>query len=55
MEFTSDTYLPKILCPVMMLHAEDDDKIPIELAKRLYESAHANGKKNIDLNFDRRF
>ena len=46
MEFTSDIYLPKILCPVMMLHAEDDDKIPIELAKKLYESARADGKKN---------
>merc|ERR1712106_211646 len=51
MEFTSDIYLPKILCPVMMLHAEDDDKIPIELAKKLYESARAVGKKNIEFNF----
>jgi len=51
MEFTSDIFLPKILCPVMMLHAEDDDKIPIELAKKLYESARADGKKNIDFHF----
>merc|ERR1712013_469056 len=51
MKFTSDIFLPKILCPVMMLHAEDDDKIPIELAKKLYESARADGKKNIDFHF----
>lgn len=51
MEFSSDLYLPKILCPVLMLHAEDDDKIPIHLAKKLYESARADGKKNIKFNF----
>lgn len=51
MEFTSDVYLPKILCPVLMLHAEDDDKIPIQLAHKLYESARAVGKKNIEFNF----
>eukprot|EP00092_Neocalanus_flemingeri_P047907 GFUD01054450.1.p1 GENE.GFUD01054450.1~~GFUD01054450.1.p1 ORF type:complete len:311 (+),score=71.16 GFUD01054450.1:185-1117(+) len=51
MEFNSDIFLPKILCPVMILHAEDDDKIPIELAQKLYESARAVGKKNIEFHF----
>jgi len=51
MEFTSDIYLPKILCKVMILHAEDDDKIPIELAKKLYDSAKEDGKEDIKFYF----
>jgi len=51
MEFNSDLYLPKILCPVMILHAEDDDKIPIVLAQKLYESTRALGKKNIEFHY----
>ena len=47
MEFNSDEYLPKIHCPVMILHAEDDDKIPVELAKKLYDTTREHGKKNM--------
>ena len=41
--------LPSIRCPVMILHAEDDDTISIQLAKKLFEGAKKSGRssKNI--------
>jgi len=49
MEFNSDEHLPHVPSPVLVLHAEDDDKIPVELGQKLFETVKAAGKNNIEL------
>lgn len=39
-QLNTDDYLYRVKCPVLILHAEDDHKIDISLAKKLYDSAH---------------
>merc|ERR1712130_381847 len=46
-EFQSDAWLSKILCPVMVLAAEDDERIPLSLTNKLVEKAAKDGKENI--------
>lgn len=56
MEFNSDFWLPQVDCPVMILHAKGDEKIPIHLAEKLFETVKASGKVNIEFNsFDETF
>ena len=38
--------LPSIRCPVMILHAEDDDTISIQLAKKLFAGAKKSGRSS---------
>jgi len=47
MEFNSDEHVADINCPIMILHAEDDDKVPIELGFKLYEAAKKKHKKDV--------
>jgi len=49
MEFNSDKHLPNVPSPVMVLHAEDDDMVPVGLGKKLFETVKAAGKENIEL------
>ena len=49
MEFKSDAWISEIACPVKILHAEDDDTINIELARKLLKAAKAGGKDTIDM------
>jgi len=48
MEFNTDYWVARIPCPVLVLHAKGDQKIPISLAEKLLESAKSEGKKNIE-------
>ena len=36
-------------CPVLLLHAEDDPKIPVRLAASLVDTVTAAGKTNVQL------
>jgi len=47
--FKTDEYLPKVLCPVIVLHAEDDRVVPFILGKKLVETTKDAGKSNIEL------
>jgi len=49
MEFNSDFWVPKIFCPVMILHAKEDAKIPFALAEKLFNDVKDAGKNNIEL------
>jgi len=49
MEFNSDCWVPNIYCPVMILHAKDDAKIPFALAEKLFNDVKEAGKRNIKL------
>lgn len=49
MEFNSDFWVPKIYCPVMILHAKEDAKIPFALAEKLFNDVKEAGKTNIEL------
>jgi len=45
--FESDKWLPAVKCPVLMMHAEDDNVIPYNLATNLHKEAVDAGKENI--------
>ena len=47
MEFNSDEWIKDVQCPVLILHAQDDEKIPIKMAYKLYECATEGGKKGV--------
>ena len=47
MEFNTDVHLPRVPCPVLILHAEDDPKIPVRLAGKLYNASLAAGKQDV--------
>ena len=49
MEFNTDVHLPRVPSPVLILHAEDDPKIPVRLAGKLYNSSLAAGKQDVQL------
>ena len=41
--------LARVQCPVLLLHAEDDPKIPVRLAASLVDTVTAAGKTNVQL------
>ncbi|XP_012276941.1 monoacylglycerol lipase ABHD12 isoform X2 [Orussus abietinus] len=44
LRFESDKHIEKIQCPIMILHAEDDNVIPFALGEKLYKAAlHFHG------------
>ena len=45
--FQSDKWLTHIPCPVLVLAAEDDERIPISLTTKLVEKARKEGKENL--------
>ena len=56
MQFLSDVWIREIACPTVIIHAEDDDTININLARKLFKAAVNEGKHNIDMiTVDRRY
>jgi len=54
--FHSERYIQQIGCPVLILHAEDDYRIPISQGIQLFENAKAAGKKDVEFfKFDAKF
>ena len=47
LSFESDKWLPAVKCPVLMMHAEDDNVVPYHLAQKLHKEAIDAGKDNI--------
>ena len=47
MEFKSDERIKNIPCPIMIIHARGDKKIPIRLGQKLYQAAVSGGNKNV--------
>ena len=45
--FETEKWLPAVRCPVLLLHAEDDNVIPYNLAVKLHQEARLAGKENI--------
>ena len=41
--------LARVQCPVLLLHAEDDPKVPLRLAAQLVDTVTAAGKTNVKL------
>ncbi|XP_043473987.1 lysophosphatidylserine lipase ABHD12 isoform X2 [Leptopilina heterotoma] len=39
LRFQSDQHITKVKCPIMILHAEDDNVVPFSLGEKLFESA----------------
>ena len=48
-QFNTDQHLLSLHTPLLILHAEDDDKIPVELARRLVEDLKTGGKTDVTL------
>ena len=48
-EFRTDEHLASVNTPLLVLHAEDDDKIPVELARKLVLYLTSLGKTNVRL------
>ena len=48
-EFNTDRHLLSLHLPLLILHAEDDDKIPLELARKLVEDLKTGGKTDVSL------
>ena len=46
-EFQSDRWLCQIPCPVLVLAAEDDQRIPVSLTNKLVQKTRKEGKENI--------
>ena len=44
-----DEHLGQVPCPVLVLHAEDDPKIPVSLARALVEEVRQGGKDDISM------
>ena len=44
-----DVHLARVQCPVLLLHAEDDPKIPLALASTLVDTVKAAGKTDVEL------
>ena len=47
MKFNSDSWVPYIKCPVLILHAKEDAKIPFSLAEKLFNDVIAAGKTDV--------
>lgn len=45
--FETDKWLPAVRCPVLILHAEDDNVVPHSLGQALHQAGKAAGKDNI--------
>ena len=45
MQFNQDQHLQSVMCPILILHAEDDDKIPVTLARKLAETVSKHNSK----------
>ena len=49
-QFNTDQHLlSSCQAPLLILHAEDDDKIPVELARKLVEDLKSGGKTKVSL------
>ena len=46
-EFQSDRWLCQIPCPVLVMAAEDDERIPVSLTNKLVQKTRKEGKENI--------
>ena len=44
-----DEHLGQVPCPVLVLHAEDDLKIPVSLARALVQEVRRAGKEDISM------
>ena len=44
-----DEHLAQVPCPVLVLHAEDDPKIPVSLARALVQEVRGAGKGDISI------
>ncbi|KAF3420181.1 hypothetical protein E2986_09447 [Frieseomelitta varia] len=52
LRFESDKHIKKIQCPIMILHAKDDNIIPFALGEKLFEAAinyHGNNTNQIQM------
>ena len=49
MQFESDSWIQAIPCPIMILHAEGDETIPISLGRQLYNTAVTSGHQKVQL------
>ena len=49
MLFQSDKWIKEVTSPTVILHAEDDDTVDVELGKKLFKAARDGGKETIDL------
>ncbi|KAK3893423.1 hypothetical protein Pcinc_002762 [Petrolisthes cinctipes] len=38
-EFKSDAHIPKVTCPILILHAQDDNVVPVQLGRKLERAA----------------
>jgi len=47
MMFSSEDWLPKVKCPVVIYHAQDDKVIPFSLGNKLFENTKKTGKEDI--------
>lgn len=47
--YSSVNWLPLVSWPTIMLHAEDDNKVPLDLAKNLFEKTKEAGKQDITM------
>jgi len=45
--FETNKWLPAVKCPVLLLHAEDDNIVPYSLAVSLHQEAKEAGKENV--------
>eukprot|EP00092_Neocalanus_flemingeri_P104582 GFUD01133979.1.p1 GENE.GFUD01133979.1~~GFUD01133979.1.p1 ORF type:complete len:135 (-),score=36.51 GFUD01133979.1:112-495(-) len=45
--FRCDEYLSRVSYPVLILHAEDDHKVDLQLAKNLFKTARSAGKEQL--------
>ena len=49
MLFQSDRWICEVCSPTLIIHAEDDDTIAIDLARSLYKAGRAGGKADINM------
>eukprot|EP00092_Neocalanus_flemingeri_P104583 GFUD01133980.1.p1 GENE.GFUD01133980.1~~GFUD01133980.1.p1 ORF type:complete len:135 (-),score=33.75 GFUD01133980.1:112-495(-) len=45
--FRCDEYLSRVSYPVLILHAEDDHKVDLQLAKNLFQTSRSAGKEQL--------
>jgi pimeloyl-ACP methyl ester carboxylesterase len=48
-EFRTESWLAQVEAPVLVLHASDDQVVPLELGERLVERAKERGKEDIEM------
>ena len=47
MEFNSDQWILDIQCPILILHAVEDEVIPLELGRKLFRAAQDGGNDSV--------